>query len=83
MTHWSTRRLGQHLGLSYMMVARVWAKHDLKPHRLERSMASDDPEFERKAADVIGLYLNPPQQDRKSTRLNSSHRSLSRMPSSA
>src|SRR5499427_4824597 len=60
-THWSTRQLGKHLGVSHMMVARVWAKHDLKPHRLERYMASDDPDFERKAADVIGLYLNPPQ----------------------
>jgi len=60
-THWSTRRLGKHLGLSHMMVARVWAKHRLKPHRLERYMASDDPDFERKAADIIGLYLNPPQ----------------------
>ena len=60
-THWSTRRLGQHLGLSHMMVARVWAKHGLKPHRLERYMASDDPDFEPKAADVIGLYLKPPQ----------------------
>src|SRR5215831_6034657 len=59
-THWSTRRLGKHLGVSHMMVARVWAKHDLKPHRLARYMASDDPDFERKAADVIGLYLNPP-----------------------
>jgi len=60
-THWSTRRLGKALGVSHMMVARVWARHGLKPHRLERYMASDDPAFERKAADVIGLYLNPPQ----------------------
>jgi len=60
-THWSTRRLGQHLRVSHMMVARVWAKHRLKPHRLERYMASDDPDFERKAADIIGLYLKPPQ----------------------
>ncbi len=60
-THWSTRKLGKHLGLSHMMVARVWAKHRLKPHRLERYMASNDPDFERKAADIIGLYLNPPQ----------------------
>lgn len=60
-THWSTRRLGKALGLSHMMVARVWARHGLKPHRLERYMASDDPDFERKAADIIGLYLNPPQ----------------------
>lgn len=60
-THWSTRRLAKALGLSHMMVARVWTRHGLKPHRLERYMASDDPDFEHKAADIIGLYLNPPQ----------------------
>src|SRR5262249_47538836 len=43
-----------------MMVARV-AKHRLKPQRLDRYMVSNDPNFETKAADVIGLYLNPPQ----------------------
>src|SRR3990170_1672341 len=60
-THWSTRRLGKQLGVSHMMVARVWARHGLAPHRLERYMASDDPDFEAKAADILGLYLNPPQ----------------------
>jgi transposase len=60
-THWSTRKLAAQLGVSHMRVARVWAKHGIKPHRLERYMASNDPEFERKAADIIGLYLNPPQ----------------------
>lgn len=59
-THWSTRKLGAKLGVSHMMVARVWNKHGLKPHRLERYMASNDPEFESKAADILGLYLNPP-----------------------
>src|SRR5213596_3763098 len=59
-THWSTRKLGQALGVSHMMVSRVWAKHRLRPHRLERYLTSNDPEFEAKAADVIGLYLNPP-----------------------
>src|SRR5919205_2659555 len=59
-THWSSRELGKALGVSHMMVARVWAKHGLKPHRLERYMASNDPLFEAKAADIIGLYLNPP-----------------------
>src|SRR2546425_1734237 len=59
-THWSTRKLGDALGISHMMVARIWATHGLKPHRLDRYMASDDPQFETKAADVIGLYLNPP-----------------------
>lgn len=60
-THWSTRKLGAHLGVSHMRIKRVWAKHRLSPHRIERYMISDDPEFERKAADVIGLYLNPPE----------------------
>ena len=59
-THWSTRRLGAHLDVSHMMVARVWRKHGLKPHRIERYMASNDPNFEKKAADIIGLYLHPP-----------------------
>ena len=60
-THWSTRKLAGQLGVSHMRVARVWAKHGLKPHHLERYLASNDPEFETKAADVIGLYLHPPQ----------------------
>jgi transposase len=59
-THWSTRKLGQTLGVSHMMVSRVWEKHGLQPHRLERYITSNDPQFEAKAADVIGLYLNPP-----------------------
>jgi transposase len=44
-----------------MMVARVWRRAGLKPHRIERYMASDDPDFETKAADIIGLYVKPPQ----------------------
>lgn len=62
-THWSSRKLAAELGgaISHMTVARIWAKHDLKPHRLEGYLASNDPDFEAKAADVIGLYLNPPQ----------------------
>src|SRR5450432_3005023 len=60
-THWSSRKLARALGINHMMVARVWRRAGLKPHRLERYMASDDPDFETKAADIIGLYLNPPQ----------------------
>ena len=44
-----------------MTVTRIWAKHALKPHRLEGYLTSNDPDFEAKAADVIGLYLHPPQ----------------------
>ena len=59
-THWSTRKMAEELGISHMRVARTWAKAGLRPHRLRRYMASDDPDFHKKAADVIGLYLKPP-----------------------
>ena len=59
-SHWSTRKLGKELGVSHMMVARVWAEPGLQPHRVEYYMASDDPDFEAKAVDIIGLYLDPP-----------------------
>lgn len=60
-THWSTRKLAKELGVHHMMVARTWQKHGIKPHRTESYMYSNDPDFESKAADIIGLYLNPPQ----------------------
>lgn len=60
-THWSVRKLAQQLGLPKTTVARVWQRAGLKPHRMERYMASDDPDFETKAADIIGLYMNPPR----------------------
>src|SRR6202795_5115100 len=60
-THWSCRKLATALGVSKDAVHRVGQQAGLKPHRLERYLASDDPDFESKAADIIGLYLNPPQ----------------------
>jgi transposase len=60
-THWSTRKLAKVLGISHVLVARIWRRAGLQPHRLERYMLSNDPHFEAKAADVLGLYLNPPQ----------------------
>lgn len=60
-THWSTRSLGRTLGVQHTIVARAWQHAGLQPHRLERCMRSTDPEFETKAADVIGSYLDPPQ----------------------
>lgn len=59
-THWSTRRLARQLKVSHSMVARVWQRAGVQPHRMRRYMASDDPDFETKAADVIGLYQKPP-----------------------
>ncbi|MFN2446340.1 MAG: IS630 family transposase [Vicinamibacterales bacterium] len=61
-THWSTRKLAKALKLkSHTFVQRAWQRAGLQPHRLERSMRSTDPAFETKAADVLGLYLAPPQ----------------------
>jgi transposase len=60
LTHWTTRRLAKKLGYSHMTIARVWKRAGIQPHRLERYCASPDPEFEQKAADIIGLYLDPP-----------------------
>jgi transposase len=60
-THWSVRKLAAELQISKDAVHRIWKTAGVKPHRLERYMASNDPDFESKAADVIGLYLNPPQ----------------------
>jgi transposase len=60
-THWSSRKLAAELGdISFMTVQRIWNKHGVRPRRLERHMVSNDPDFETKAANVIGLYLNPP-----------------------
>lgn len=61
-THWSSRKLASELRgvISHNAVAKIWRAHGIKPHRLEGYMASNDPQFEQKAADIIGLYLNPP-----------------------
>src|ERR1700687_5905332 len=59
-THWSTRKIAAEVGTNHVRVTRILAKAGLQPHRLRRYMASTDPEFEEKAADIIGLYLKPP-----------------------
>jgi transposase len=60
-THWSLRKMAAVMKVSKNLIARIWQEADLKPHRLERYLASNDPQFEQKAAAIIGLYLNPPQ----------------------
>lgn len=59
-TQWSTRTLANALGVTQSRVSRVWAKAGLQPHRLRRYKASNDPDFESKTADILGLYLKPP-----------------------
>jgi transposase len=60
-THWSCRKMAAATGISSTTIHRIWSKTRLKPHRLDRYMASNDPAFEQKAADIIALYMDPPQ----------------------
>jgi transposase len=60
-THWSTRTLAEHLGVSQSMVHRIWKANGLKPHLVKTFKVSNDPNFEKKLRDVVGLYLNPPE----------------------
>ena len=60
-THWSSRLLADHLGISFAAVARIWRKWKLQPWRTETFTFSTDPDLEAKIRDVVGLYLNPPE----------------------
>jgi transposase len=59
-SRWSVRSMGRHVGISHSTVQRIWAKNDLKPHITKTFKLSNDPKFEEKFWDVIGLYLDPP-----------------------
>ena len=61
-THWSTRTLAKEIGVSHVTVARVWEAHGLQPHRVKTFKLSKDARFVEKLADVVGLYLNPPEK---------------------
>jgi len=61
-SHWSVRTLARHLGISRTMVHRVWQRFDIQPHRVEKFKISNDPQFEDKVRDMVGLYLNPPDR---------------------
>ena len=59
-THWSTRTLAKTLGTSHTFVAKVWRECGFKPHLINQFKISNDPQFAEKLEDVVGLYLNPP-----------------------
>ena len=61
-THWSCRTMADRVGVSKDTVQRVWSARGLKPHRVKTFKLSNDPRFEEKLIDVVGLYLNPPDQ---------------------
>jgi transposase len=61
-THWSTRSLAAHLGVTQNAVWRTWQAFGLQPHRQEKFKLSTDPQFVEKVYDICGLYLNPPER---------------------
>jgi transposase len=60
-THWSTREIAKRVRISHTKVHQILQAHQLKPHLVKRFRASEDPEFESKLEDIVGLYLNPPE----------------------
>ena len=61
-THWTTRLLAERFGIGKDTVARIWADHKLKPWLVKTFKLSNDPHFEEKLVDVVGLYLDPPER---------------------
>ena len=62
MTHWSCRLMAEAQQVSKSTVSNIWRSHNLKPHRVKKFKLSRDARFLEKLTDVVGLYLNPPQQ---------------------
>lgn len=59
-THWSIRLMAKYAGVTTWQVRQIWEAADLKPHRIQTFKISNDPEFAEKVIDVVGLYMNPP-----------------------
>jgi transposase/transposase-like protein len=60
-THWSCRSMAARAGVSSSTVQRIWSARGLKPHQVNTFKLSNDRRFEEKLVDVVGLYLNPPE----------------------
>jgi transposase len=61
-THWSCRLMAASQGISKSTISNFWKSHNIKPHRTKTFKLSRDPKFLEKLTDVVGLYLNPPDQ---------------------
>jgi transposase len=61
-THWSARSMAAEIGISHRSVQRIWAEAGLKPHLIRTFKVSNDPLFEEKVTDVVGLYMSPPDK---------------------
>jgi hypothetical protein len=61
-THWSRAAMAAEMGISPSSVGRIWAEAGLKPHLVRRFKISNDPQFEEKVTDIVGLYMSPPDK---------------------
>ena len=61
-THWSRSLMAEAVGISPSSVGRIWAEAGLKPHLTRQFKVSNDPLFEKKVTDIVGLYLDPPER---------------------
>src|SRR5271154_1532267 len=61
-THWSCRLMAASQGVSKSTVSNLWKSHNIRPHRTKAFKLSRDPKFLKQLTDVVGLYLNPPDQ---------------------
>ena len=61
-THWSRTSMAKEIGISPSSVGRIWREAGLKPHRIDTFKVSNDPKFEEKVVDVVGLYMNIARQ---------------------
>ena len=61
-THWSVRTMAKAMGISHTSVQRIWREAGIKPHLVKTFKISNDPQFEEKVTDVVGLYMNPPDK---------------------
>ena len=59
-THWSARAMAKATDISHSSVLRIWRENGLKPHQVRTFRVSNDPNFEEKLRDVVGLYMSPP-----------------------
>jgi transposase len=60
-THWSVSLMAKYAGVTTWQVRQIWQAADLKPHRLRTFKISNDPDFSEKVVDIVGLYMNPPE----------------------
>ncbi len=60
-THWSIELMARYAEVTPWQVRQIWKAADLRPHRFKTFRISNDPKFADKVIDIVGLYMNPPE----------------------